>query len=278
MIGIAKPGDDEKRRMAPDTAFYLALAIKMAVTALFVIAATITAERAGAVIGALIATLPISTGPAYIFLSLDHPPEFIAQSALTSLVGNVVTGFYALVFVLLAQRGRPRIAVPIAFAAWLSAAFVLTRIEWTPLSAALVNAVAFPVFYLLTTPFRDVPMPRLALRVSDLVIRALLVALLVASVVTLSFHIGPGGSGLLAIVPIVYTSIMVILQRRVGIRAAGAVIANGFVGLAGFGAAMLTLQVCAVPLGSPAALTLALAVSIGWNASAYLMRRRSVPA
>ena len=41
--------------MSADLAFWLALAIKMAVTAGFVVVATATAERAGALIGALVA-------------------------------------------------------------------------------------------------------------------------------------------------------------------------------------------------------------------------------
>ena len=54
----------------------------MAVTAGFLLAATITAERAGPLIGGLVATLPISAGPVYIFLSLDHDAQFIAQLSL----------------------------------------------------------------------------------------------------------------------------------------------------------------------------------------------------
>ena len=38
-----------------------------------------------AVIGALIATLPISAGPSYTFLALDHDAAFIAEGALSAL-------------------------------------------------------------------------------------------------------------------------------------------------------------------------------------------------
>src|SRR5258708_6864325 len=72
--------------MSPDLLFLLSLAVKMAVTALFVLVATYAAERAGALVGAMIATLPIAAGPAYIFLALDHDARFIADSALASLM------------------------------------------------------------------------------------------------------------------------------------------------------------------------------------------------
>jgi hypothetical protein len=77
--------------MSPDVWFWLALATKMAVTAAFVVVATATAERAGAFIGALVATLPIAAGPAYLFLALEHNAAFIAAAALASLAINAVT-------------------------------------------------------------------------------------------------------------------------------------------------------------------------------------------
>jgi len=48
----------------------------MAITALFVSVATIIAERLGAAVGALVATLPVSAGPVYVFLALDHDAAF----------------------------------------------------------------------------------------------------------------------------------------------------------------------------------------------------------
>jgi hypothetical protein len=55
--------------MAPELMFWFALATKMVITALFVSVATIVAERLGATVGALVATLPVSAGPVYVFLA-----------------------------------------------------------------------------------------------------------------------------------------------------------------------------------------------------------------
>jgi hypothetical protein len=55
--------------MSPDLTFILMLGFRMAVTAAFVVTASVITERSGPVIGALIATLPISAGPSYVFLS-----------------------------------------------------------------------------------------------------------------------------------------------------------------------------------------------------------------
>src|SRR6201993_2757416 len=90
--------------MSPDLTYFLILAFRMVVAAAFVVSASFIAERTGPVIGALVATLPISAGPSYVFLALDHDAAFIAQGALASLPVNAATIFLGLTYVVLAQR------------------------------------------------------------------------------------------------------------------------------------------------------------------------------
>src|SRR5471030_2917638 len=106
--GRDNPGRDEETKMSPELIFILTLALRMAVMAAFVVSASVITERSGPVIGALIATLPISAGPSYVFLSLDHDAAFIAEGALASLPINAATIFLGLTYVVLAQRQRDR--------------------------------------------------------------------------------------------------------------------------------------------------------------------------
>src|SRR5882672_1407053 len=105
--------------MPPDLSFILLLIVKMAVTAGFVLAATVTAERAGPLVGGLVATLPIGAGPIYVFLALDHDAHFIAQSAVASLAINAVNVVFALAYALLAQKRSLAVSLPGAFVVWL---------------------------------------------------------------------------------------------------------------------------------------------------------------
>ena len=57
--------------------------------------------------GALVATLPVTMWPAFLFLSLEHDTAYIAQAALSGLVINAVTGLFLLVYAMLAQKTRP---------------------------------------------------------------------------------------------------------------------------------------------------------------------------
>ena len=177
--------------MPPDLYFALTLIVKMAVTAAFLLAATVTAERAGPLIGGLVATLPISAGPVYIFLALDHDAHFIAQSALGSLVTNAFNVVFALTYALLAQKrgliGQPRRRLR----RWTALIWASGFVTWTLAAAILLNVVVVAGAFWLSAPLRHAPMPRVRRRWYDLVLRAAMVALLVGMVVTLSFRIGP---------------------------------------------------------------------------------------
>ena len=104
--------------MSPDLLFWLSLVLKMAVTAGFVIAAAMVAERAGPAIGAIVATLPIAAGPAYVFVALDHDATFISQSAIGSIAAHAATAVFSLAYILLAQRNGMAISVIGAVGVW----------------------------------------------------------------------------------------------------------------------------------------------------------------
>jgi hypothetical protein len=263
--------------MTPELLFWLMLAVKMAVTAVFVLAATMTAERAGPLVGGLVATLPISAGPVYVFLAFDHDTHFIAASAVASLAINAVNVVFALIYAVLAQRRPLAVSLSGAFLVWLALAWLVHALEWTILGAVAFNLVVLSGSLVLARPLRHVPAPRMVARWYDLAMRAAMVAVLVGVVVGLSFRIGAAGSGMLAVFPIVLMSIMLILHRRVGGPATAAVMANAILGLVGFALAATALHFMAEPLGSPLALILTLAISVGWGLLIYAARQRGIP-
>jgi hypothetical protein len=262
--------------VSPDISFAIVLIVKMAITAGFVLAATMTAERAGPLVGGLVATLPIGAGPVYVFLALDHDAHFIAQSAVASLAINAVNVIFALVYVLIAQKRSLALSLPGAFLVWLVLALAVHSIDWSFAAAAAINIVVVSASVWLARPLRHVRMPVFHARWYDLAMRAVLVAILVGVVVTFSFQLGPGGSGILAVFPVVLISIMFILHSRVGGKPSAAVLANAPLGLAGFGFACSLLHVTAEPFGIAIGLALALATSVGWSLLVLLARRHGI--
>src|SRR6185369_9248306 len=125
------PGEGKKVQMSPELAFILTLALRMAFAAAFVVTASMITEHSGPAIGALIATLPISAGPAYVFLALDHDSAFIAQGALTSLPINAATIYLGLTYTLLAQRHGLLISYGAAAAVWMAIAAIIASVHWS---------------------------------------------------------------------------------------------------------------------------------------------------
>jgi hypothetical protein len=264
--------------MSPDLHFILLLALRMAVAAAFVVTASFITERAGAVIGALIATLPISAGPSYVFLALDHDAAFISEGALASFPINAVTMFFCLTYVVLAQRRSAVVSVGGAIAVWIALAALERLVPWSLTGGLVANAIAFAICIPAFKPFQHVKMPLITRRWYDIPLRATMVATLVAIVVTLSHWVGPFVSGTIALFPMVLTSMTLILHPRIGGPATAALIANGGWGMMGFGVAIAVLHLTAVPLGSAAALSLALATGVVWNLGLWWLGRKRLVA
>lgn len=260
--------------MSAELFFIFTLALKMAVTAGFVVCASIITERAGPVIGALVSTLPISAGPAYVFLSLDHDAAFIASGALASIGINAATGVFAIVYVILAQRHGILVSLGAALGIWTVLAVIITQWEFSLLTALAANVIVYLVAIPLGYRYRDVKMPLILRRWFDVPLRAAMVATLIATVVIIGARVGPVLTGVVATVPIVLTSLILILQPRIGGPATAAVIAYTMWGLIGFGSAVVALHLTVERIGSPAALVLALAVAVGWNLAIWASRRR----
>ena len=259
-----------------DLAFLLTLVLRMATTAAFVITASIITERSGPVIGALVATLPISAGPSYVFLALDHDAAFIAEGALASLPINCATIFLGLTYVLLAQRHSMLVSFSSAVAVWIALAIVAKTIHWTLAEGIIANIVTFAICLPLLSRFRHVKMPLITRRWYDIPLRAALVSTLVATVVTLSGWVGPTVSGMIALFPVVFSSLMLILHPRIGGPPTAAVIANGGYGLIGFATAIAVMHLAALRYGSAIALSLALATCVGWNLGLWWNGRRKL--
>ena len=158
--------------MSPELAFLLSLAMRMAIAAAFVVAASIITERSGPAIGALVATLPVSAGPSYIFLAIDHTDAFIAQGALASLPMNAATILMSLVIVHLIQRHSVIVTLAAGISVWFLCAVLVRTFEWSLLGGIVFNAIALAIVLPLVQRFRVAKMPLITRRWYDIPLRA----------------------------------------------------------------------------------------------------------
>ena len=253
--------------------FWIMLAAKMTTSAIIVVAASKVVERVGPFLGAMVATLPISAGPSYVFLAVEHGGAFVHDAALASLATNAATFGFGALYALLARKRPLWFALGFSFGLWIVAALAIVATRWTLATAGLLNVVVFIPTYFATRSCRaTAPGRPPQTRWWDIPFRAALVMILVGLTVVVGRFLGAAAAGVAALVPIVLFSLAIILQPRIGGVGASAVIAHALPGLIGFGIAVAAMYLAVLPLGAPLALALALGICVFWNVGLALAR------
>ena len=257
------------------TMLLIGLLLKIAMTVTIVVAASVVVERSGPFTGSLIASLPTAGGAAMIILAWEHPPEFIAASAVGSLVSNAVCAIFALSYAVLAQRRSLPVSLGGAFLLWFCAAALSRLVDWSAATAVLLNVVVYPAAILAGTRFRgnETVRARVKMTAIDLAWRAGVVTLCVIIVTAASTAIGSFASGLFAFFPVAMGSFFVILHSRLGGPAAASVAAHVLTPLIGLGLSLLVVHLLAEPIGVWWSYALGLSVGIGWNALLWGLRQ-----
>ncbi|WP_247636456.1 hypothetical protein [Methylobacterium sp. 37f] len=244
-----------------------------------VVLASVLAEILGPVWGALIISLPVTAGPVYVFMVLEHDAAFVAGAALNGFAANAATGLFLIVYARRATHRGLVAALGPAAMAWIAAAVSISAVAWTPVMAFLLNVVVYGAGILITRPAARTILARSAVvarpRPLDLVVRAAAVALFVTGVLALSAVLGPARTGVIAAYPLTLTSTFVILHRRVGGAAMARLAGITVRGVFGFGLTLLTVHLMVRPFGAAAALAGALLVSLVYSAGLLALQRRS---
>jgi len=255
------------------TAILLGLLLKIALTASIVVTASVVVERSGPFIGSLIASLPTAGGAAMIILAVQHPPGFIAQSAVGSIVSSAVCAVFALTYAALAQHRALPASLGGAFLVWFAAAAASRLVDWSAGGAMLLNAIVFPLAILAGSRFRsEGTVRRVSLSKADLAWRAGVVTLFVLVVTAASGAIGSYFSGLFAFFPVAMASFFVILHTRLGGKTAASVAAHVQAPLIGLGLSLYAVHLLAEPIGVWWSYAVGLSVGISWNALLWLSR------
>ena len=249
------------------------LALRMVLVALFVILVAVIAERLGPFLGAMVASLPLYTGPVYLMLALEHDAAYIEAATVSSVA---ICGANPVLVILYALLARTRSVLPslaAGLSGWLAcAAFVQSR-DWTLVDALLFVAPIYIVSIWLGRHFtRGIPLRAAGRRWGDLLARAALVAVVAGAVIVASRHVPPQVTGILATIPILMTSIVVVMHPRVGGQAAAALLAHSLAGLAGMVIAFAAVHLTVGMLGLWPALGFGLAITVTWNLLLVLAR------
>jgi hypothetical protein len=250
------------------------LAAKVAAAVVIVVAASRATERAGPLVGAMIATLPVSTGPVYVFLAIDHGAAFVSESARMSVAATAAIAAFVAAHAFAARHFRTGVCLALATTGWFGAALALQLRDWSFTEAIALFAGSFALAIPGLRRFASAgPAARAPRARHDLALRAALVSAVVVATTVASHLLGPAAAGVLATYPVVFTCLVLILQPACGGAFTASVLVNGLKGLVGFGVALAVLHLAAERLSATAALLIALAVAVGWNLTLYLRRK-----
>ena len=250
--------------------------IRAGITAAIVVAATLAAERGGPFWGGLFAAFPVSAGPTFVMLAMEHDAAFVADAAIVAAAGVAAVAPYLVLATHLALKRNVVVTLLGALLAWFAAALPMMWVEWQLWSAAALCLAVFPVAFWLTRSISEMeytPKP-LEPRWYDIPVRALAVGVFVAVVVGLSNVLGSAGSGLGAVFPITFSSVTVILHLRLGGPAAAKTLASGLRTVSGMAPVLLIMALAVTQWGAVIGLSLALACSTCYAAVLIVIEMR----
>jgi hypothetical protein len=182
---------------------------------------------------------------------------------------------FAFSYAVLAQKRGLLISLGGAFAVWFTCAALLRLVGWTPASALILNVIVLGATIIAGRHFRiEGVKTKVKATRADIAWRAVIVALCVVIVTTLSHSIGSFASGVFAVLPVAMGSFFLILHPRVGGPAAASVAAHIPAPLFGLALGFLAVHYLAESIGVWWSYAAGLAIGIAWNALIWLIRRR----
>lgn len=268
--GAAHIATDAKRLFGMNT-----LALKLTVTPLLILAASLASRRWGESVGGWFVGLPLTSGPVCFFLALDQGSQFAAASCLGSLAGVVAEGAFCLGYGFAARS-----------LGW--AAAILTGTAGFVLAATIVQLAGLPLWPLavaagatLALALRLLPRPSradgesLTMPAWDIPARMVVATALVLGLTALAPHAGARLSGLLATYPVFAAVLTVFSHHGRGAAAAIQVLRGLMTGLFAFIGFFVVLATSLPGLGIAAGFAIATLLALAIQAASLQLLRRA---
>lgn len=252
------------------------LALKLLVTPVLILAASLASRRWGEAVGGWVVGLPLTSGPVCFFLALDQGVGFAANAGLGCMAGAGAEACFCLAYGFVARKSgwaRALGAASVAFAIGV-AAFAWAALPLWPL-VLTVCATLGATLWLMPRPRGGTAIPPVPPR-WDIPARMTVATTLVLTVTGLAPRFGPLLSGLLATYP-VFAAVLAAFSHHARGAAAGVQVLRGLLtglfAFTGFFAVLgVMLERDGIAAGFAAATLVALVIQTG---SLQILRRRA---
>lgn len=251
-----------------------ALAAKILLAPMFVIAASLTARHYGARIGGLVGGLPVVAGPILLVFALDHGPAFAAGAAAGTLLGLLSLLAFVLVYARLASHLNWAASLILGWGAFFAMTAALSGVTLGPDPALAVVIVAIGLTLLALPQAQGEPPSPVKLPTWDLPLRGLSALALVLALTAVAGQLGPKLSGLLAPFPVITSVLAVFTHAQYGERELRLIMRGLVMGLVAYALFFFVLAVSLEALGTAegfllatlaALLTQTVALAVTWR-------------
>jgi len=113
------------------------LLLKLLITPLLIIIASISGEKFGTTFTGIIVGLPLTTGPISFILAKQYGTEFAVSVVSGNFTGQISLCFYCIIYHLVAKKNNWVISFVSGIIGWIISAIILNNIKWTIISALL---------------------------------------------------------------------------------------------------------------------------------------------
>ena len=209
------------------------IALKLTLTPLLILAASLAGRRWGQAVAGWLVALPLTTGPVTFFLAIEQGTAFAARTAAGAIGATAAEACFCLAYGFLAGRGAGRafLAGSLAFA--LAGALIVAAAPSLAVMMVMAPASFAIALWLMPQSARAVA-PRLRSPAWDLPLRMLVATSIVLLITSLAPFLGARLSALLSAFPVFGSVLAVFAHHQQGPAAARQVLQGLLAGLYAF--------------------------------------------
>ncbi len=252
------------------------LALKLLLTPLLVVVASLAARRWGSQVAGWLVGFPLTSAPVAVILTLDHGPRFAAAAAAGTLLGVVSQAAFAVAYISAAKREPWAACLLLATLAFTVCTAVFARLDIPALAGAALAAAVLTAALKLT-PSLGKPAAAANPPPWDLPARVVVATAFVFALTAIAARIGPALTGLVTPFPLYATVLAVFAHIGDGAGSASQVMRGLLLGLYGFAAFFLALAMLAVPAGPLMAFAVAVVAVFGVQLTTLWISTRRQP-
>jgi hypothetical protein len=238
------------------------LLLRVTLAPLLILAGSLAQRRWGQAVGGRLISLPLTSLPLLLLLSLSDGPAFAASAARAALAAGVAQSAWCLAYALAAQRHRPAVAVALATSLFALVCVVLDRVPVpTPVAAVLATASVLGALRW-WPPAGEDDRPGRTTR-SELPVRMMVAAAFTLALTASAASLGARPAGLVGALPLLTVVLAVATHHRDGAATTNRFLHGVMAGSLSVVAALLVLALALGSLPLPVTMVLAIAAAAG---------------